>query len=135
MPKLPFPIRKLMAAILNFLLTSLLFFKSIVKNEFLIAKYFRIEVLVMIVAPQDQFYIETNLAICSFTQFAQYAHKKIAQSCRSSNKVKFAYLPTQNTVPSKNLILNTMTRYPLQTTGILELSPCMLLVKVQLSNT
>ena len=29
----------------------------------------------MIVAPQDQFYIETNLAICSFTQFAQYAHK------------------------------------------------------------
>ena len=64
-----------MAAILNFLLISLLFFKSIVKNEFLIPKYSRIEVLVMIVAPQDQFYIETNLAICSFTQFAQYAHK------------------------------------------------------------
>ena len=37
-------------------------------------KYSRIEVLVMIVAPQDQFYIETNLAICTFTQFAQYAH-------------------------------------------------------------
>ena len=74
----------------------------------------------MIVAPQDQFYIETNLAICSFTQFAQYAHlKKIAQSCRSGNKAKFAYLPTQNTAPSKNLILNTMTRYPLQTTGLL----------------
>ena len=61
-------------AILNFLLISLLFFKSIIKNEFLVPKYFRIEVLVMIVAPQDQFYIETNLAICSFTQFAQYAH-------------------------------------------------------------
>ena len=30
----------------------------------------------MIIAPQDQFYIETNVAICSFTQFAQYAHKK-----------------------------------------------------------
>ena len=30
----------------------------------------------MIVAPQDQFYIEANLAICSFTQLAQYAHKK-----------------------------------------------------------
>ena len=30
----------------------------------------------MIVAPQNQFYIETNLAICSFTQFAQYAHTK-----------------------------------------------------------
>ena len=29
----------------------------------------------MIVAPQDQFYIETNLANCSFTQFVQYAHK------------------------------------------------------------
>ena len=42
---------------------SLLFFKSIVKNEFLTPKYPRIEVLVMIVAPQDQFYIETNLAI------------------------------------------------------------------------
>ena len=65
------------AAILNFLLISLLFFKSIVKNEFLVPKYSRIEVLVMIVAPQDQFYIETNLAICSFTQFAQYAHQKI----------------------------------------------------------
>ena len=55
MPKLPFPICKLMAAILQFLLISLLFFKSIVKNEFLIPKYSRIEVLVMIVAPQDQF--------------------------------------------------------------------------------
>ena len=63
-----------MAAILNFLLISLLYFKSIVKNEFLIPKYSRIEVLVMTVAPQDQFYIETNLAIFSFTQFAQYAH-------------------------------------------------------------
>ena len=29
----------------------------------------------MIVAPQDQFYTETNSANCSFTQFAQYAHK------------------------------------------------------------
>ena len=38
------------------------------------AKYSRKEVLVMIVAQQDQFYMETNLAICSFTQFAQYAH-------------------------------------------------------------
>ena len=66
----------------------------------------------MIVAPQDQFYIEANLANCSFTQFAQYAHKKITQSCRSGNKAKFAYLPTQNTVPSKNLILNTMTLPP-----------------------
>ena len=55
----------------------------------------------MIVAPQDQFYIETNLANCSFTQFVQYAH-----------------LPTQNTVPSKNLILDTMTQYPLQTIGL-----------------
>ena len=53
----------------------------------------------MIVGPQDQFYIETNLANCSFTQFAQYAHKKIAQSCHSGNKAKFSYLPTQHTVP------------------------------------
>ena len=45
------------------------------KNEFLTPKYPRIEVLVMIVAPQDQFYIETNLANCSFTEFVQYAHK------------------------------------------------------------
>ena len=66
---------KLMAAILNFLLIIVIF-QSIVKNEFLIPKYPRIEVLVMIVAPQDQFYIEANLANCSFTQFAQYAHKK-----------------------------------------------------------
>ena len=74
--KLPFPICKIMADFLNFLLISLLFFKSIVKNEFFIPKYPRIMVLVMIVAPQDHFYIETNLAICSFTHFAQYAHKK-----------------------------------------------------------
>ena len=87
----------------------MLFFKSIVKFEFLVPKYSRIEVLVMIVAPQDQFYIETNLAICSFTQFLNMLIKKTAQSCRSGNKAKFAYLPTQNTVPSKNLILNTMT--------------------------
>ena len=73
---------KLMAAILNFLLIIVIF-QSIVENEFLTPKYPRIEVLVMIVAPQDQFYIETNLAN-SFTQFVQYAH-----------------LPTQNTVPSK----------------------------------
>ena len=72
----------------------------------------------MIVAPQDQFYIETNLAICSFTQFAHYVQKKIAQSSRSGNKAKFAYLLSQNTVPSKNFILNTMTRYPLQTTRL-----------------
>ena len=71
------------------------------KKEFLTPKYPRIEVLVMIVAPQDQFYIETNLANCSFIQFVQYAHKKTAQSCCSSNKAKFAYLPTPNTVPSK----------------------------------
>ena len=76
MPKLPFPMYQLRAAILNFLLIPLLFFKSIVKNEFLIPKYSRIEILVIIVAPQDQFYIETNSAICSFTQFAQYAHNK-----------------------------------------------------------
>ena len=44
--------------------------------------------------------------------------KKIAQSCRSSNKANFAYLPTQNTVPLKNLILNTITGTPLQTTGL-----------------
>ena len=75
-PKLPFPICELMAAILNFLLISLLFFISVIKNEFLIPKYSRIEVLVTIVALQDQFYTETNLAICSFTQFAQYAHQK-----------------------------------------------------------
>ena len=66
---------KLMAAILNFSIDHC-YFSSIVKNEFLTPKYPRIEVLVMIVAPQNQFYIETNLAICSFTQFAQYAHKK-----------------------------------------------------------
>ena len=72
----------------------------------------------MTVAPQDQFYIETNLSIRSFTQLLNMLIKKIAQSCRSGNKAKFAYLPTQNTVPSKNLILNTMTRYPLQTTGL-----------------
>ena len=53
----------------------------------------------------------TICSICSL--------KKIAQSCRSGNKAKFAYLPTQNTVPSKNLILITMTQYPLQTTGLL----------------
>ena len=114
----PFQYMQINGSHLEFFYWSLLFFISIVKNEFLTPKYPRIEVLVMSVAPQNQFYIETNLAVCPFTQFAQNAHKKIAQNCRSSNKAKFAYLPTQNTVPSKNLILNTMTRYPLLTTGL-----------------
>ena len=61
---------------LKFSIDIIVIFQIIVKNEFFIPKYSRIEVLVMIVATQDQFYIETNLAICSFTQFAQYAHKK-----------------------------------------------------------
>ena len=111
-----------MAAILNFLLILLLFFKSVVKNEFLIPIYSRIEVLVMIVAPHDQFYIETNLAIFAHLHnLLNMLIKKNAQSCPSGNKAKFAYLPTQNTVPLKNLILNTMTRYPLQTTGLVGL--------------
>ena len=65
MPKIALSnICKLMAAMhLEFSIDHCYFFKSIVKNEFLTPKYSRIEVLVMIVAPQDQFYIETNLAI------------------------------------------------------------------------
>ena len=100
MPKLPFPICKLRAAILNFLLISFLYFKSIVKNEFLMPKFSRIKVLVMVVAPQDQFYIETNLAyLLIYTLCSICSLKKIAQSYCSGNKAKFAYLPTQNTVP------------------------------------
>ena len=107
MPKLPLQICKFRTAILNFLLISLLFLKSIVKSKFLIPKYSRITVLVLIVAPQDQVYIETNSA-----------HLLIYTICRSGNKAKFAYLHTENTVPSKNLKLNTMTWYPFQTTGL-----------------
>ena len=83
----------------------LLFFKSIIKNEFLVPIYFRIEVLVMFVAPQDQFYIETNLAYLLIDAICSKCSYKIAQSCRSSNKAKLAYLPTHNKVPSKNLYL------------------------------
>ena len=43
------------AVILDFVLISWLFFKTGGKNEFLTPKYPRIEVLFMIVAPEDQF--------------------------------------------------------------------------------
>ena len=46
---------KLRAAILDFILISLLLFKSGGRKEFLTPKYPRIEVLFMIVAPEDQF--------------------------------------------------------------------------------
>ena len=70
-PQLPSLLCKLMAAILNLLLIIVIFQIYCQKNEFLSPKYPRIEVLVMIVALQDQFYIETNLANRSFTQFVQ----------------------------------------------------------------
>ena len=47
----------------------------------------------MIVAPQDQFYIETNLAICSFTQFAQYAHKKLPKVVAAATKLNLLIYP------------------------------------------
>ena len=43
------------AAILDITLIALEFFKSIVRNEFPTPKYPGIELLVMIVVPQDQF--------------------------------------------------------------------------------
>ena len=106
MPKLPFPICKLMAVILNFLLISLLFFKSIVKYEFLVPKYYRLEVLVTIVAPQDQLYIETNLAFCSFTQFAQYAHKKkLPKVAAAATKLNLLIYPPRIQFHQKTLYL------------------------------
>ena len=51
----PFLICKLRVAILNFPLISLLFFKSIVRNESRTQKYPVIEVLVMIVNLQARF--------------------------------------------------------------------------------
>ena len=55
MPTLLIPLCKLSAAILDITLIAWEIFKFIVRNEFLTPKYPRIEVLVMIVAPQDQF--------------------------------------------------------------------------------
>ena len=55
MPTLLIPLCKLRAAILNITLIAWQIFKFIARNEFLTPKYPRIEVLVMIVAPQDQF--------------------------------------------------------------------------------
>ena len=54
-PQLPSLLYKLRAAILEFILISWLLFKSSGRNEFLTPKYCRIEVLFMIVAPEDQF--------------------------------------------------------------------------------
>ena len=54
-PQLPSLLCKLRADILDFRLISWLFFKSGGRNEFLTPKYPRIEVLFMIVAPEDQF--------------------------------------------------------------------------------
>ena len=54
-PQLPSLLCILRAAILGFILISWLFFKTGGRNEFLIPKYARIEVLFVIVAPEDQF--------------------------------------------------------------------------------
>ena len=54
-PQLPFLLCEVRAAILDFILISWFFFKTIVRNAFLAPKYPRVEVLLMIVAPQGQF--------------------------------------------------------------------------------
>ena len=54
-PQLPSLLCNLRAGILDFVLISWLFFKTGGRNEFLTPKYPRIEVLFMIVAPEDQF--------------------------------------------------------------------------------
>ena len=59
----------------------------------------------MIVAPQDQFYIEANLANCSFTQFAQYAHKKTTQSYRRTTKLNLLIYPPRIQFHQKTLYL------------------------------
>ena len=54
-PQLPSLLCKLKAAILDFILISWLFVKTGGRNEFLTPKYPRIEVLFMIVTPENQF--------------------------------------------------------------------------------
>ena len=54
-PQLPFLLCEVRAAILDFILISWLFFKTIVRNAFLAPKYPRVEVLLMIVDHQGQF--------------------------------------------------------------------------------
>ena len=69
----------------------------------------------MIVAPQDQFSHEER----PFRLF-DHSHnllnmliKKLPKVAEAATKLNFLFLPTQNTNPSKNLILHTMTRFPI----------------------
>ena len=55
MPQLPFLLCEVRAAIVDFILISWLFFKTIVRNAFLAPEYPIVEVLLMIVTPQGQF--------------------------------------------------------------------------------
>ena len=60
----------------------------------------------MIVAPQDQLHIETNLAICSFTQFAQYAHKKkLPKVAAAATKLNLLIYPPRIWFHQKTLYL------------------------------
>ena len=59
---------------LGFYIDFMVIFKTGGRNEFLTPKYPRIEILFMIVAAEDQFFILRPIQpICSFTSFVQYA--------------------------------------------------------------
>ena len=87
-PQLPSLLCILRAAIFDFTLISWLFFKTGGRNEFLTPKYARIEVMFMIVAPEDQF-----LHCDTFSVFAHLHHsfnmlnKKIKQVAEVATKL------------------------------------------------
>ena len=86
----------LRAAILDFILTSCLFFKTIVRNAFLTPKYPRIEVLHMIVATHGQL-----LHRDSFSLFAHLHHalafnmfiKKLPKVTKAATKLNLTIYP------------------------------------------
>ena len=79
---------------LGFYVDFMVIFKTGGRNEFLTPKYPRIEVLFMIVAPEDQFHIETHSAylliyiihsICSITKSKKLLKWQLSLICLFSN--------------------------------------------------
>ena len=95
-PQLPFLLCEVRAAILDFILISWLFFKTIVRNAFLTPKYPRVEVLLMIVArTRSIFALRPFQFICSFTPCicTQYAHKNLSKVSKAATKLNLLNYP------------------------------------------
>ena len=83
---------------LGFYIDIMVVFQNIVRNAFLAPKYPRVEVLVLIIAPQGQFLHWGAFSlgpICSFTPCAciQYGHKNLSNVTKAATKLHLLIYP------------------------------------------